>query len=114
LMSPLLRVVASGNADLVKEALDIRIEPKVVASLKGQGDAKIRSGLMVPILVTGTFSSPKFRPDLKGAVVQTIKKGLAAPSRLKEIITGGDEEGSPSKDLEEKVKGLLKELPFGR
>jgi AsmA protein len=114
LMSPLLRVVASGNADLVKETLDIRIEPKVVASLKGQGDAKIRSGLIVPILVTGTFSSPKFRPDLKGAVEQTIKKGLAAPSRLKEIITGGDEEGSPSKVLEEKVKGLLKELPFGR
>ncbi len=114
LMSPLIRVVASGDADLVNETLDIRIEPKVVASLKGQGDVKARSGIIVPVLVTGTFSSPKFTPDLAGAIKETITKGFTDPSSLKKMITGEGEGDRPTKALEEKVKGLIKALPFGR
>ena len=47
LISPLIRLSAMGNANLVKEALDFRVEPKVVATLKGQGDTQDRSGLML-------------------------------------------------------------------
>jgi AsmA protein len=116
--SPLLRVIASGNADLVKETLDFRVEPKAVFTLKGQGDTKERSGIMVPVLVTGTFDSPKFRPDLKG-MVKGLTEGISKPSDLKKILPGqGGEEETVSKPLggkvEEKVKGLLKSLPFGK
>ena len=55
----------AGDAHLVKEKLDFRVEPKFVATIKGQRDTKQRSGIMVPVLVTGTFSEPKFRPDLE-------------------------------------------------
>jgi len=51
LLSPLVRLGVKGNADLVKEELDFRLEPKFVATLKGQGDTEERSGLMVPLLV---------------------------------------------------------------
>jgi AsmA protein len=64
--SPLLRVQATGKANLVDESLDLRVETKLVGSLKGQGDTKQREGITVPILVTGTFSSPSFAPDMKG------------------------------------------------
>ena len=61
-------------------------------------------------LVKGTFSSPKFRPDLKGM----LKKNLTDPSKLMEIIpVPGKEEGG-SQTTEEKAKDLLKSLPFGR
>lgn len=117
--SPLLRLLAAGKADLVQETLDFRLEPKFVATIKGQGDTKERSGVTVPVLVTGTFSSPKFRPDLKGMMQEAIKKGVGEPSELKKMIPGqstekgtGQTEGSGS--IEEKAKGLLKSLPFGK
>jgi AsmA protein len=93
LKSPLLRIVASGYADLVKETLDMRVEPKVVGTIKGQGDTQDRSGLMVPVVVSGTFAEPKFRPDLKSAITQDIK-GL-----LKD---------DDPQSADEKPKGLLK------
>ncbi len=77
--SPLLRVLATGKANLVDESLDFRVETKVVGSLKGQGDTKEREGITVPILVTGTFNSPKFAPDMKGIAEKAIQDRLLAP-----------------------------------
>jgi AsmA protein len=102
--SPLLRIQATGKANLVDETLDFRVEPKVVGTIKGQGDTKQREGITVPILVTGTFSSPSFAPDMKGMLEKTIQDRLLAPK-------GASEGGQP---LEEKAKGLLKGLPFGK
>jgi len=114
LMSPLLRILASGDADLVKETLNFRVEPKLVATLKGQGDTAQRSGLMVPVLVTGTFSSPKFRPDLKGMLKEGLEKKLPQVGELKEIIEQKTMQKDTGKTVEEKAKGLLKGLPFGK
>lgn len=114
LLSPLIRVVASGEADLTKETLNFRVEPKFVATLKGQDDTMDRSGVMVPVLVTGSFSSPKFRPDLKGVLQKGLEGGVPEASDLKKLLPlpGPDEE--PSESLEEKAKGLIKGLPLGR
>lgn len=109
LMSPLLRIIASGNANLVNEKLDFRVEPKFVGTLKGQGGEMEHAGLQVPVLVTGTFSSPKFRPDLAGMFKKGLQKGLS-PSKLKETIKGGE----ATKSIKEKAGGLLKKLPFGK
>ena len=115
--SPLLRVQAKGNADLVKETLDFRVEPKAVFTLKGQGDTKERSGIMVPVLVTGTFDSPKFRPDFKG-MIKGLTEGIKKPSDLKKILPGQGGEETGVKAIPEKVgegvKGIFKKLPFGK
>jgi AsmA protein len=109
LKSPLIRINASGKANLITEKLKFRVEPKFVATLKGQGDAVNRSGLMVPVLVTGSFSSPTFRPDLEGM----LKGGIPKPEELKKLLPGKGTEKGGTKGLEEKAKGLLKSLPFG-
>jgi AsmA protein len=100
LKSPLIRVIAAGDANLVKETLDFRVEPKVVGTIKGQGDTEQRSGLMVPVLVSGTFSKPRFAPDLAGM----------AKKQLEETILGSGQEGQKldKKNLEETAKGVLK------
>jgi AsmA protein len=100
LKSPLIRVIAAGDAHLVKETLDFRVEPKVVGTIKGQGDTEDRSGLMVPVLVTGTFSKPKFAPDLAGM----------AKKQLEETVLGSGQDGQKldKKNLEETAKGVLK------
>jgi AsmA protein len=100
LKSPLIRVIAAGDANLVKETLDFRVEPKVVGTIKGQGDTEQRSGLMVPVLVTGTFSKPQFAPDLAGM----------AKKQLEESILGSGQDGQKldKENIEETAKGLLK------
>jgi AsmA protein len=114
LASPLLRVMVVGKANLVNETLDFRVAPKFVATLKGQGDTKERSGVTVPVLVAGTFSSPKFRPDLKGMLTKGLEEGIPKPSELKKILPGQGATPDELKSLEEKGKDLLKGLPFGR
>ena len=104
-ISPLVRLTASGKADLIKELLDFRLEPKLVGTIKGQGDTKDRSGLMVPVLVSGSFSSPKFRPDLEGKLKQEIEKSL--PS-IKEKLLGTDSQKEEPGSIEEQIKGILK------
>ncbi|MFH1481766.1 MAG: AsmA family protein [Pseudomonadota bacterium] len=112
--SPILRLLAKGNADLVSESLDFRVEPKLVATLKGQDDTKERAGITVPVLISGTFSSPKFAPDLKGMVTELFKEGIPKPSQLKDILKAPGGEKGQSKPAEEGVKGILKGLPFGK
>ncbi len=108
--SPLLRVLATGKADLVKETLDLRIEPKLVATIKGQGDAKDRSGLTVPVLVKGTFASPSFAPDLEGLLKQGLDKNLPDPSKLKDQL----KELKPEKGMINPPEGMKLNLPLGR
>jgi AsmA protein len=76
LKSPLMRLLAAGKANLVKETLDFRLEPKLVGTIKGQGDEKKRSGVGVPILVSGSFSQPVFKPDLEGIAKDQLRKAL--------------------------------------
>ena len=111
LKSPLIRVLATGKANLVDESLDFRIEPKVVGTLKGQGDKVERSGIMVPVRVTGTFSAPRFAPDLESLLKQQLEKGIPTPLDLKETLRKGlDIKKDDTKSLEEGVKDLLKEV----
>jgi len=100
LKSPLIRVIAAGEANLVKETLDFRVEPKVVASIKGQGDERERSGLMVPVLVSGTFSKPQFAPDLAGMAKKELEDKILGTDKGKTILD--------KKGLEESAKGVLK------
>jgi AsmA protein len=103
LKSPFIRISTVGTADLVKETLDFRVDPQAVATIKGQGDKAKRSGIMVPVLVSGTFSEPKFRPDLSAATKQRIEKEIFESKEVKKILK--KEELKP---LEQKAKGLLK------
>ena len=100
LKSPLIRVLAAGNANLVTERLDFRVEPKVVGTIKGQGDTDDRSGLMVPVIVSGTFADPQFKPDLAGVAKKQLQGVLEGTEKPAELLD--------KKKLEETGKGLLK------
>jgi AsmA protein len=120
LNSPLLRLKASGDADLNKETLNFRIEPLFVATLVGQGDTRQRTGIMVPVLVSGTFKDPKYRPDLQsmlkqhidvGKEVDTLKKGIQEKLPGKQ---GTQKLEEKKNEIEKGAKDLLKGLPFGK
>jgi AsmA protein len=107
LASPLLRVLVVGNADLAQETLNFRVEPKFVATIQGQGDTTQRSGILVPVMVSGSFASPTFTPDLKAILEQQLNQTLPDKESLKKMVPSKEER---NKLLQEGVKGLLKGL----
>ncbi|MDZ7833863.1 MAG: AsmA family protein [Desulfobacterales bacterium] len=113
LVSPLLRVSASGTADLVSQSLDFRIQPKIVATLKGQSETRKHAGVKVPIKVSGTFSQPKVQPDYSG-VKSIVEEAVKKPGKtdkkledLKEQAEGTFEQ--MKKDAETMLEDLLSE-----
>ena len=96
-------MLAAGRADLAKETLDFRVEPKFVATLKGQGDAVERSGVQVPVLISGSFAAPKFKPDLAALLNQQLPDKEA----LKQMIPPAEDR---DKMIQEGVKGLFKKF----
>jgi AsmA protein len=100
---------ADGKADLVDRVLDLRLNPRLMST--GQGDAKERSGMTVPIKVSGSFSTLKFAPDLEGAVKDKVKE-LTSPEGLQKLLPSRKEEGGTATP-EEQVKDMIKGLPFG-
>lgn len=85
LLSPLLRVTGSGTVDLPKRTVNYRVEPKLVASLKGQGGEEDKSGLMVPFIISGPWDKPSVTPDLASAAGEIAKDPAKALKNL-----GGD------------------------
>ena len=43
-------------------------EPKRAATLEGQGGSTEAKGIEVPVLITGSWSNPRFAPDLKSMI----------------------------------------------
>jgi AsmA protein len=112
--SPVLRVDVTGSADLVKESLDFRVNPAYINPKNQKESGMSISGNQVPVLVTGTFTEPKFKPDLETAAKKVVTEKLT--EKLGDVL-GGSESGTSEdgeETIEDSVKGLLKNLPFGR
>lgn len=87
MIGPLVRATGAGTVDLPAKRLEMRFDPKVVASLRGQGTSQDFAGLGVPIVVEGAFAEPRIYPDIAGilenpdAALQQLRQfggGLAA------------------------------------
>ena len=86
--SPLLRVSGKGTVDLPKQTVDYRIEPKMVASLEGQGGKTGLGGVTVPVVVQGPWDNLSYRPDLAGMVGNLGKNPPTSLKDLKGLLPG--------------------------
>lgn len=105
LLAPLLRLTGAGTVDIPGRAVDLRLEPRLVAALEGQGGREDLSGLMVPVLVRGTFDDLTFTPDVAGLA----RDALGNPGEVRRQVEGLRDaiEGGQAEDA---VKGLLDNL----
>ncbi len=104
--APLLRVKGEGTVDLPARYVNYKLLPNLVATLQGQG-GEDKTGLEIPILVTGDFEKLKFTPDLKGAAQNALKD----PEKMKESVKNVKDTVKNVKDSikdPEGVKNLLK------
>ncbi len=100
LISPVLKATCSGNVNLGARKLDLVITPSFAGTIL---DKKIvRSDITVPVIVDGTFSSPKFRPDVVGMIRQvpkeTILNVMQHPEKGIKSIFGDENEGKKEKN----------------
>lgn len=108
LQAPLLRLQGRGQLDLPRQRFDnYRIEPKAVATLKGQGGKRDVRGLLIPFVIDGPWQAPRVQPDLAGAAGQLLEQ----PEVLEQILPGAAEvlpKGVSPEAATDLLKGLLK------
>ncbi len=129
LLSPLIRVAGSGTVDLPNQSVNYRVEPKLAATLEGQGGGEAK-GIEVPVIVEGPWANPRFRPDLASMLknssqtIETIKglKGDGGKALLDGLLGGSSKSGTdaapatgdtPPKSTQPTPEDALKSL-FGR
>lgn len=66
LIGPLVRATGAGSIDLPAKRLEMRFDPRIVATLQGQGSSQDFAGLGVPIVVEGVLAEPRIYPDIAG------------------------------------------------
>jgi uncharacterized protein involved in outer membrane biogenesis len=85
--SPLLRVTGHGTVDLVQKLLDYHIKPRVVGTLKGQGDiVPLRKGLSVPLHISGSFEDLKIRPEINAKMLIENVPALLNKGKIGDVI----------------------------
>ncbi|WP_236075194.1 AsmA family protein [Mariprofundus sp. EBB-1] len=119
--SPLLRITGQGKIDLVQKRMDYEVKPRVVGSLKGQGDTLLRKGLTIPLHIYGPFDAPKITPIINAKTLMNNapallnKGGVNIGGKLGKILGGGkqaapQDKTQPQTDPQTPQKQLLKGL----
>jgi AsmA protein len=66
LSGPLVRMTGKGTVDIAAQTIDLRVDPKVVLSLQGQGASNEPAGLGVPVVIRGPWNNPQLHPEIAG------------------------------------------------
>lgn len=88
LVGPLLRVTGAGTVDIPNQTLSYRVDPKIVASLQGQGGEQDLEGFAVPVRVEGAWSRPRIYPEIEG-ILQDPQRTLDQLRKLGGGLFGG-------------------------
>jgi AsmA protein len=84
LEGPLVRMTGAGTVNLPAQALNLRVNPQVVASLEGQGGKTGLTGLGVPVMIAGPWVKPSIYPDIEGI----LQNPQAAYEQLNKLSGG--------------------------
>ncbi len=117
MLGPLVRLSGGGVVHMPNQTIDYKVEPKLVASLEGQGGAADLAGFNVPIIIKGPWAKPQIYPDIAGILdnpAEALKKlkaiGKIDPGQLgldaDQILSGG---GDVIENVGENVQDTIKD-----
>ncbi len=111
LAGPQVRMTAKGSVDLLRRRLDYKAEPKLVATLQGQGGTAKLTGLPVPVVVEGPWVDPRIYPDIKG-MLQDPKAAYEALRKMSGLGENIDLKAKAAK-IGDKVKAKADQVTGG-
>jgi AsmA protein len=76
MLNPFVRITGAGDINLGRQTMDMKITPKAVSTIQGQGGKQEAGGIGIPFHVKGDWAKLKFTPDLGGVVQEQIDKVL--------------------------------------
>lgn len=100
LLNPFVRLEGAGVVNIGAQTIDMRIAPRAVRSIEGQGGDASIAGLGIPFRVSGSWSNVSFRPAIE-EIVQ---------NQLRDVL-GQREDGSPLARLGEALFGRAPATP---
>jgi len=112
LLAPLLRMDGAGQAALPARTLAVRLVPKLVTDVEGQGGASESAGLAVPVIIEGPFDDLTYRPDYEGLITNTLGDPDAVRDQVEGIVDQM-REGTGGAEPEDAVRNLLQGLTGG-
>jgi hypothetical protein len=77
-----LTITGSGQADLLRRALDFKVVPTLAAAPAGEPAANEAAALAVPLVVKGPWGSPKIYPDIAG-ILENPRAGYDTLNKLR-------------------------------
>ena len=100
LVAPYLTAAGAGDVDLGGRTLDYRLRPTALAAADGTG------GVMVPLLISGPWASPRFQLDLESIAREKMEaEARAAAIRAEEAAKAA--EAAAKAELERRLKEEL-------
>lgn len=76
LLNPFVRLEGAGAIDIGAQTINMRLTPRAVRSIEGQGATAAAQGIGVPFKVSGPWSKPAFAPDLGNVVQSQVQRAL--------------------------------------
>ena len=88
IVSQNLRVTGQGTANLNTEAIDYQVKTTVLQGAPGGTFANAKTLADIPVVISGTMSAPKVRPDLEGLAKAHLQQELQRqlPDKLKGLL----------------------------
>ena len=77
LLNPFVRLEGRGLVDIGAQTIDMRLAPRAVRSIQGQGGDAGVAGLGVPFRISGPWSRVSFRPALEDVVQDQLRDILS-------------------------------------
>jgi AsmA protein len=100
LVAPYVTASGTGEIGLGERVLNYRLRPTALAAEDGTG------GVMVPLLITGTWAEPRFRLDLESIAREKMEaEAKAAAARLEEEARAA--EAAAKAELEQRLRDEL-------
>ena len=105
MLSPVMRLDGLGLVHTLQETLDYKMSITPLSKSKADTDYVDLTGVTIPMLITGSFSEPKFAIDTDSALKEQLKIKLnAEKKRLQKKIDKELEKHADSLDEESQDK----------
>lgn len=97
LLNPFVRLDGAGIVDIGAQTINMRLAPRAMRSIEGQGGAANSQGVGVPFKVSGPWSKPAFAPDVSNLVQSEVQRALERNNlgAIGGLITGRPNTATP-------------------